>query len=101
MSYDLENMLLLLLSIKHTNSSYFVMQHLSYRTVGDLCAEAIRQGLIVESRKKFHLTEEGTVFIEKANDKLGRKGIDRFIAHLPGVIIEKISIEDIYLPDRI
>lgn len=100
MSYDLEDMLLLLLSIKHTNSSFFVMQHLSYGTVGDLCAEAIREGLIVESRKKLQLTEQGLSFIERANDKLGRKGIDRFIAHIPDVMIEKISIDDIYLPDR-
>ena len=101
MSYDLEDMLLLLLSIKHTNSSFFVMQHLSYGTVGDLCVEALREGLIVESRKKLQLTERGLSFIEQTNDKLGRKGIERQIARMPDVVIEKISIDDIYLPDRI
>ncbi len=101
MSYDLEDMLLLLISIKHTNSSFFVMEHLSYGTIGDLCSEAIREGLIVENRKELQLTEQGLSFIERANDKLNRKGIDRFIVRIPDVMIEKICIDDIYLPDRI
>lgn len=101
MTYDLEEMLLLLLSIKHTNSSLFVMEHLSFGVTGDLCAEAIREGLILESQKKLKLTSQGISFINQANDKLGRKGIDRAISRLPGVVIDKISADDIYLPNRI
>lgn len=101
MSYDLESMLLLLLSIKHTNSSFFVAQHLSYGTVGELCVEALREGLIIENRKNLQLTEQGLAFIEQANDRLGRKGIERKIARLPDVVTKKISADDIYLPDRI
>lgn len=101
MSYDLEDMLLLLLSVKHTNSSLFVVEHLSFGTVGSLCAQALQEGLIVESRKKLNLTERGVSFIKQTNDKLGRKGIDRTIARLPNVVIEKIAADDIYLPDRI
>ena len=91
MSYDLEDMLLLLLSIKHTDTSFFVMQHLSYGTVGELCSEALKEGLIVENRKRLHLTEDGITFIDQANNKLGRKGIDRLIAHIPDVVGEKIQ----------
>lgn len=57
--------------------------------------------MIVESRKKLQLTERGLSFIEQTNDKLGRKGVERQIARMPDVVIEKISIDDIYLPDRI
>ncbi len=101
MSYDLENMLLLLLSIKHTQSSLFVMQHLSYGTIGNLCTEAIRGGLITETRNLFRLTDKGIAFIEQANNTLGRKGIDRAIAKIPDVRIPSISLDDIYLPSKI
>lgn len=101
MAYDIEEMLMLLLSIKHSTFSEFVVQHLSYKTVGDLCIEALEKGFIIETRKNFHLTEDGYNFIEKMNNKLGRKGIDRQIAHLPDVTIENINLDDIYLPKKI
>ena len=58
MSFDRENMLLLLLSIRHSNASFFVSQHLSYGFVGDLCEEAIRKGFLIESRKELQLRED-------------------------------------------
>ena len=50
MSYDLEEMLFLLLSLKHTTSSSFVTEHLSFSGVGALCSEAIREGFIIETK---------------------------------------------------
>ena len=101
MSYDIEDMLLLLLSIKHTSSSLFVMQHLSYGTVGELCEEALKEGLIIENRKTLQLTERGNIFIAQTNGKFNRKGIECKIAHIPDVIVDKIKLEDIYLPEKI
>lgn len=101
MAYNLDDMLLLLLSIKNTNSSIFVMEHLSFGSVGTLCAEALREGLIVETRKNLEITEQGLIFITQANKKLNRKGIDKSIAHIPDVYIQKISEDAVYLPEKI
>ena len=101
MSYDLEEMLLLLLSIRKTQSPDFAVNQLSFNKVGSLCSEALKNGWIIEYRKKILLTEQGGLFIEQANDQLGRKGIERYIARLPEVFTEKISLTDIYLPEKI
>lgn len=101
MSYDLEEMLFLLLSIKHTTSSSFVTEHLSFMSVGALCSKAIQEGFIIEIRKELKITEKGLSFISQANDKLNRHGIDRSIAHVPDAYIEKISTDTVYLPEKI
>ena len=101
MSYDVENMLLLLLTIKHTQSSNFVMQHLSYGSISELCSKAINEGFKILIHEEFHITEKGKIFIKHANDELKNKGIAREIARIPDVYIPKISDEDIYLPDKI
>lgn len=77
MSYDLEEMLFLLLSLKHTTSSSFVTEHLSFSGVGALCSEAIREGFIIETRKELKITDKGLAFISETNNKLNRHGIER------------------------
>ena len=101
MLYSTEDMLLLLISIKNNGNPEFVNNHLSFGTTGYLCAEAIKQEFIVEDRKELFLTEKGNLFIDEANKKLGRKGVDKEIAYLPNAYIKKISIDDIYLPEKI
>ena len=71
MSYDLEEMLFLLLSLKHTNSSSFVTEHLSFSGVGALCSEAIREGFIIETRKELKITDKGLAFISETNKRSG------------------------------
>lgn len=100
MSYDLEDMLFLLLSIKNTNYSTFVLEHLTISRVGALCSEAVQEGFLVESRKELKLTEKGMDFIKKTNDRLDRHGLARVIAPVPDVYIRKISVDDIYLPSK-
>ena len=90
MSYDLEEMLFLLLSLKHTTSSSFVTEHLSFSGVGALCSEAIREGFIIETRKELKITDKGLAFISETNNKLNRHGIERSIARIPDVYIEKL-----------
>ena len=99
MSYDLEEMLFLLLSLKHTTSSSFVTEHLSFS--GALCSEAIREGFIIETRKELKITDKGLAFISETNNKLNRQGIERSIARIPDVYIEKISADAVYLPEKI
>ena len=101
MSYDLEEMLFLLLSLKHTNSSSFVTEHLSFSGVGALSSEAIREGFIIETRKELKITDKGLAFISETNNKLNRHGIERSIARIPDVYIEKISADAVYLPEKI
>ena len=96
MSYDLEEMLFLLLSLKHTTSSSFVTEHL-----GALCSEAIREGFIIETRKELKITDKGLAFISETNNKLNRHGIERSIARIPDVYIEKLSADAVYLPEKI
>ena len=100
MAYDLEKMLLLLLSIRKAKSSKFMAEYLSFGMIGNLCSEAIHEGFLVETRKELKLTAKGLAFISDANNKLNRHGIDRAIARIPDAYIEKTSIDDIYLPEK-
>lgn len=101
MSYDLEEMLFFLLSLKNTTFSSFVTEHLSFSGVGTLCSEAIHEGFVIETRKELKITDKGLAFISKTNNKLNRHGIERSIAHIPNVYIEKKSADDVYLPEKI
>ena len=101
MSYDLEEMLFLLLSLKHTTSGSFVTEPLSFSGVGALCSEAIREGFIIETRKELKITDKGLAFISETNNKLNRHGIERSIARIPDVYIEKLSADAVYLPEKI
>lgn len=101
MSYSVEDMLLLLISIKNRGTPNFVEKHISFGTVGYLCSEAIKQGYIIEDRKELGLTDKGFLFIEEANKKLNKKGVDKEISSLPNAYIKKMLIDDIYLPKKI
>lgn len=101
MSYTIEDMLLLLISIKNKGTPDFVEDHISFGTVGYLCSEAIKQGYIVRDRNELILVDKGLLFIEETNKKLKKKGINKEIATLPDAYGKKISIEDIYLPEKI
>ena len=101
MSYNIEDMLLLLLSIKHNGEPDFVKKYITFGTVGYLCSEAIKQGYIIENRKELELTDKGVLFVEETNKKLNKKGVDKEIASLPNAYISKLSIDDIYLPENI
>ena len=101
MSFTTEDMLLLLLSIKNDGSPSFVGEHISFGTLGYLCSEAINQGFIIEDRNDLTLTEKGVSFIEKTNKKFNKTGVSKVISTLPNAYIEKVSIEDVYLPEKI
>lgn len=101
MLYTVEDMLLLLISIKNDGNPSFVEDHISFGTVGLLCMEAINKGLIIEDRKEFVLTDKGVSYIEHENKKLNKKGIDKEISSLPDAYIKKFSVDDIYLPEKI
>ena len=100
MTYDPEEMLLLLLSVRHSDSSLFVSRHLTSGTSGALCAQALKDGYLFENRRKLELTERGRSFIRETNRRLGRKGIDSAIASVPNEQIDPIGIDDIYLPEK-
>lgn len=101
MAYTIDDMLLLLISIKNNGNPNFVEKHISFGTVGYLCSEAIKQGYIIEDRKELVLTDKGILFIKETNKKLNKKGVNKEIATLPNAYIKKISIDDIYLPEKI
>ena len=101
MSYDSEEMLFLLLSLKHTTFSSFVTEHLSFSGVGTLCSEAIQKGFIIEIRKELKITDKGLAFISETNKKLNRHGIECSISRIPDVYIKKISADAVYLPEKI
>jgi hypothetical protein len=101
MGNTIEDMLLLLLSIKNKGSTSFVGEHISFGTVGYLCAEAVKQGYIIEERDDLYLSEKGLLFIEEANKKFNKSGIDKEISTIPSAYIKKISQDDVYLPEKI
>lgn len=94
-------MLLLLISIKNNGNPDFVERNISFGTVGALCSKAIECGYIIKDRKELVVTEKGLSFIKNANKKLNKKGVSKEIASLPNAYIKKISIDDIYLPEKI
>lgn len=98
MSYDADNMLCLLLTIKNGGSASFITSHLSYQDTGLLAAEALHEGLIIETRKTFKITEKGIRYIEETNNELNRHGVDRNISIIPDIYIEKIPLDEIYFP---
>lgn len=101
MACNSEDILLLLLSIKHNGDPSFVKKYITFGTVGYLCSEAIKQGYIIENRKELELTDKGLLFIDEMNKQLNKKGVDKEIASLPNAYITKISIDDVYLPENI
>ena len=62
---------------------------------------AIREGFIIETRKELKITDKGLAFISETNNKLNRHGIERSIARIPDVYIEKLSADAVYLPEKI
>ena len=95
-----EEMLFLLLAIKHeADLSHSLLNQLGFIGVGRLCAEALKAELIVNNGKSYRLTEKGMSYLEEQNNMLGRKGLDREIAKLPGAICPQISVNSIYLPE--
>lgn len=99
MSYDPEDMLFFLLSIRHSESSAFVSRHVT-GSIGSLCSQALSEGLLSERLHSLVLTDKGSDYIDDLNRKLGRKGIDKVIALVPDQRIEKISLDEIYLPQE-
>ena len=100
MSYDPEDMLFFLLSIRHSESSVFVSRHVTSGNVGSLCSQALSEGLLCERLHTLQLTEKGSDYIDNLNRRLGRKGIDKVIALVPDQRIEKIGLDEIYLPQE-
>ena len=94
-------MIFLLLSLKDTQYSDYVINHLSYGTVGELCSTAVSEGLIEEYRKEYIITAKGKKFIEEQNKLLGKKGINKFIANIPDAYCSTIEIDEVYIPDKI
>ena len=101
MSYDPEDMLFFLLSIRHSESSAFVSRHVTSGNIGSLCSKALSEVRLSERLHSLVLTDKGSDYIDDLNRKLGRKGIDKVIALVPDQRIEKISLEEIYLPQEI
>ena len=101
MGNTIEDMLLLLLSIKNNGCTNFVEEHITFGTVGYLCAEAIKQGYIIEERNDLCLSQKGLLFIEETNKKFNKSGIDKEISTIPIAYIKKNSPEDVYLPEKI
>lgn len=96
-----EDMLLLLISIKNGGSPLFLEKHLSHNIT--IYNTALSQKYIVENKEKKEvtLTEEGLKYIESANKRLHRKGVDKEIAPLADAYTKKIAITDIYIPEEI
>jgi hypothetical protein len=71
---------------------------MSHSELGELCNYCLEKGLIVEEYRKLIITSKGIEKINKINDDLNRKGIERFIVPFNNYKIARISKDDIYLP---
>lgn len=97
---NLDEMLFLLLTIKHGGSvSDVLLSQLGFSGIGRLCVEAQNADLIIKSEQGYQLTDKGKNYINEQNDVLDRKGLDREIAKLPNAQCPKISVDAIYLPE--
>ena len=101
MLYSMYDIFLMLTSIKHDGSTDFVQNKLSCGTVGGLIYQLLTDGYIVENGDELILTENGKMFLYEINLQLNNKGINKCISTLPDAYIQKISIDDVYLPENI
>ncbi len=102
MDYDINDILLLLVSIKKTDLiSDYLFENLGSLKIAKICEFALENNYIINNNGTYSLTSEGENYIEKLNKELKKKGIDKWIVIPSNYKIDKISLEYIYLPNKI
>lgn len=96
---DSNSLLILLITIKNNADTIDLKKtKISDTELGELCNYALDKRFIINEHHKLVITTKGLEEINKINDDLNRKGIDRMIIPFNNYKIAKINSEDIYIP---